>query len=184
MKKVFIFHGTGSSSADFWFPYIKNSLDQKEYQVIIPNLPNTDNPVLEECLNYTESLEFDSETILIGHSSWCPLILSLLERRKECVARTIFVAWFSRQLWEETNPILQEQYQWENISTKSKEFYFINSLNDPWWCNENEGNNFQKYLWGTLILPSKEGHMGSTSFNQPYREFPLLKSLIELPFSL
>jgi hypothetical protein len=37
------------------------------------------------------------------------------------------------------------------------------------------------HLGGTLIVRHGEGHMGSDSFNQPYKEFPLLEKLIVLP---
>jgi hypothetical protein len=35
-------------------------------------------------------------------------------------------------------------------------------------------------VWWDLIVREKEWHMGSIKFNQPYREFPLLLSLIQL----
>lgn len=181
MKKVFIFHGTWSSPEDFWFPYIKNNLSKEEFHVTIPNLPNADNPELEECLKFLNQYNFDEETIMVGHSSGCPLILSILERRKIHIARAIFVAWFSRPLWWEANPILQKSYKWEIIQKNCRNFYFINSLDDPWSCNEEEGEIFLKNLWWNLILRTNEWHMGSKKFHQPYKEFPLLKSLIELP---
>jgi hypothetical protein len=34
-------------------------------------------------------------------------------------------------------------------------------------------------LGGTLIIKSGEGHMGSDSFNQPYKEFPLIITLVK-----
>ena len=34
-------------------------------------------------------------------------------------------------------------------------------------------------LGGTLIIRHGEGHMGSSKFNQPYKEFPLLTKLID-----
>ena len=129
MKKVFIIHGTWSNSEDFWFPYIKNNLSSEEFHVTIPNLPNADNPELEEYLKFLNQYNFDEETIMVGHSSGCPIILSILERRKILVARTIFVAWFSRPLWWEANPILQESYKWEIIQKNCRNFqksiYFL-----------------------------------------------------------
>ena len=34
-------------------------------------------------------------------------------------------------------------------------------------------------LGGELIIRHGEGHMGSDSFNQPYKEFPLLANIIK-----
>ncbi len=35
------------------------------------------------------------------------------------------------------------------------------------------------HLGGTQIIKHGEGHMGSDTFTQPYREFPLLVQLID-----
>ena len=55
----------------------------------------------------------------------------------------------------------------------------INSDNDPWGCDDKAGKFIFDNLGGTLIIRHGEGHMGSNTFNQPYREFPLLLELIE-----
>ncbi len=55
---------------------------------------------------------------------------------------------------------------------------FIHSDNDPWGCSEKQGKEMFDKLGGTLIIKHGEGHMGSDSFNQPYKKFPLLVKLI------
>lgn len=57
---------------------------------------------------------------------------------------------------------------------------FINSNNDPWGCNHEEGLFMWRHLGGTLILRDGEGHMGSDSFNQPYKEFPFLEKILTI----
>lgn len=75
MKKIIIFHGTGGTPNHFWFDYIKNSMDKSKFSVDVPQLPDKDNPRLLTQLPFLLSkFNFDSETILIGHSSGCPLI--------------------------------------------------------------------------------------------------------------
>ena len=67
MNNVVILHGYGEIPDSFWFPYVKNGLEEKGYKVSIPNLPNTDNPKLDEQLKYVLSNEtFGEENVLSG----------------------------------------------------------------------------------------------------------------------
>lgn len=66
MKKVIIFHGTSGYPEQFWFPYIKENLSQELYEVIIPQLPNPDTPILHDWLSFASSeFSYDADTILI-----------------------------------------------------------------------------------------------------------------------
>jgi len=56
---------------------------------------------------------------------------------------------------------------------------FINSKNDQWGCNEKFGLLMHKKLGGDLVLTSDQGHFGSDKYDQPYKEFPLLKFFVE-----
>lgn len=135
--------------------------------------------------------QFDGETILIGHSAGGPLILSVLENIKIKIYKAILVAGYARQI-KYTPPkgqkiekqlILQDKYNWNKIKSNVRDLIFINSDNDPWGCNHQEGIYMWEKLGGTLILREGEGHMGSDSFKQPYKTFPLLEKLLEIKFS-
>jgi predicted alpha/beta hydrolase family esterase len=93
----------------------------------------------------------------------------------------ILVAGYARQKGERKVPelILQDDYDWKKIKKNVKEIIFINSDNDPWGCNDIEGRYMFDHLGGTQIILHGEGHMGSDTFKQPYKEFPLLVKLIE-----
>jgi uncharacterized protein len=180
MKKVILLHWTWWNSENSWFPYIRNSLDKAKFEVFTPNLPNADNPEYQEQRDFIiNNFNLDENTILVWHSAWCPLILSILEKIDLKIEKAILVAWFANQLSEEKEPILQEKYNFEKIKNNSKNFVFINSVNDPWWCDDKQGKYMFDRLWWDLIIREKEGHMWSQKFNQPYLEFPLLKWLIE-----
>ena len=115
------------------------------------------------------------DTVLIGHSSGCPLILSILQNSDVQIKQAILVAGF---IDGSCDAILQKKYNWEKIKRNVKDLVFINSDNDPWGCNDVEGRYMFDHLGGTLII-KHEGHMGSDTFKQPYKEFPLLVKLIE-----
>lgn len=155
-------------------------MDKNEFSVEVPQLPDEDNPRLLTQLPFALSkFSFDSDTILIGHSSGCPLILSVLENIDTKIHRAILVAGFASSLDGSENPILQEEYNWDKIKNNCNRFVFINSVDDPWGANDAKGREMFDRLGGELILRSDQGHMGSDSFNQPYKEFELLKLIIE-----
>jgi predicted alpha/beta hydrolase family esterase len=122
-----------------------------------------------------ENFNFDRETILIGHSAGCPLILSILEKINIKIKQAILVAGFVDTL---KSDILQTEYNFEKIKNNVIGIVFINSNNDLWSCDDKQGLKMFEKFGGTLILRDGEGHMGSTAKNQPYNEFPLLLKLI------
>jgi uncharacterized protein len=181
MKNAIIFHGTGCNPNSFWLPYVKKELEKRGYYVWVPALPDTNNPELSTWLPVALQGDFNSGTVLIGHSAGGPLILSVLENLKIPIRMAILVAGYARDFTEKKEgiEILQPSYNWKKIAGNVKELFFINSDNDPWGCNDVEGRYMLDHLGGTLIIKHGEGHMGSDTFKQPYKEFPLLVKLIE-----
>jgi uncharacterized protein len=185
MKNAIILHGTSCNPKSFWHPSIKKFLEKQGYKVWIPALPETDIPDLKKWLpKVLKKGKFTKDTILIGHSAGSPLILSILEKINTTIHKAILVAAYSRMKDKDDNPlILQKKYNWKKIKNNVKDIIFINSSNDPWGCNTEEGLNLFKNLGGTLIVREGEGHMGSDSFKQPYTRFPLLEKLLEVKYS-
>lgn len=181
MKNASIFHGTGGNPTLFWTPYLKKHLQELGYTVWTPQLPDTDKPELKNWLPYAlDNGMYDTESVLIGHSAGCPLMLSILENIEVKIKLAIFVSGFVENLTSgKTDPILQETYDWEKIKSHCEHFIFINSDNDPWKCDDKQGRIMFDNLGGELLIRHGEGHMGSVKFNQPYTEFPLLVKLIE-----
>ena len=53
MKKAVLLHGTDGSPNDHWFPWLKKVLEENEYEVFAPTLPENHTPnrdVYEEFL--------------------------------------------------------------------------------------------------------------------------------------
>ncbi len=180
MKNAILLHGSGGTPKSHWLPSIKGFLEKKTYEVWAPQLPDADKPDLKKLVPFVlKNGIFNEETILIGHSSGCPLILSILENIKVKISKAILVAGYARPLSNEPDSMLQKEYDWEKIRRNAKEIIFINSDNDPWGCNDKEGAYMAEKVGGKLIILHGEGHMGSDKFNQPYKEFPLLEKLLE-----
>lgn len=185
MKNAILLIGAGENQKSFWFPWLKMELEKKEYKVWLPQLPDNDSPDLKKTLPFIlENGKFDGETIMVGHSAGCPLILSVLEKIRIKIKKAVLVAGLiettqaKEDLINWQKKFLQEKYDWEKIKNNCEEFIFINSVNDPWKCDDKQGRKMFEKLGGTLIL-NNEGYMGSETFNQPYKEFPLLLKVIE-----
>lgn len=185
MKTAVLLHGTGGSDTDyFWFEDTKQYLESKGYKVWWPLLPNTDKPELQKSLRFlAENIpNLDEESIIIAHSSACPLILSYLEKSDIKVSQVILVSGFYQSIDDEgfSELMLQKTpYDWQKIKNAVNEIIFINSDNDPWGCDDKQACPVAEKLDAEFILAKGQGHMGSSSFSQPYREFPLIKKLIK-----
>lgn len=179
MKNAAILHGTGTKNTDFWFPYTEEKLEERGYEVWLPQLPNEDIPNLEEWIPFVLNQEkFNEETVIIGHSAGSQLILNLLEKIDIKIKKAILVSGYAESLRESPTSENKPELDWEKIKQHSEEFIFINSDNDPWGCDDIQGKLMKDKLGGELVVPKGEGHMGSTTYNQPYKEFPLLLKLI------
>jgi len=184
MKNAIILHGGYSSPENYWFPSIEQFLIRKGYDVWIPQLPDTNNPNLVTWLPFVlKNGLFTKDTILIGHSLGSALALSVLENIPVQIHKIILVSGFSKPRGNFKEPVLQEKYDWEKMKKNVKDLIIINSNNDPWGCNDEQGIFLWKKLGGTLILLENEGHMGSGDFQQPYKRFYLLEKLLELEFT-
>lgn len=180
MRNAWLLHGTGGSDTDyFWFADTKDYLEDRGFEVWWPLLPNTDKPELEETRDFVEEKMplLTEDTLIIAHSSACPMLLSFLQY----VRQAILVSGFYRPIDDEgiSELMLQkEEYDWQAIRGAAKEILLINSDDDPWGCDDKQARPVAIKLQSPLIVASGQGHMGSGSFNQPYREFRLLKRLL------
>lgn len=179
MKNAILLHGTGGTPDNFWFPWLKKHLEEKEYEVWIPQLPEADTPKVDTWVPYIlENGKFTEETIIIGHSAGSPAILAVLEKLDVKIKQAILVAAYFEPINSVTG-ILKDSYDWEKIKAHVDDLIIMNSDNDPWKCDDKEGIRLFEKVGGTLIIRHGEGHMGSEMYGQPYKEHPLLLKLID-----
>jgi predicted alpha/beta hydrolase family esterase len=97
-KRVFIIHGWGGNPDEHWLPWLKSELEQKGYEVVVPQMPNTNKPVIEEWVNHLSEIvgEVDAQTYFVGHSVGCQTILRYLETQagKKAGGCVLVAAWF------------------------------------------------------------------------------------------
>ncbi|MDQ3075922.1 MAG: alpha/beta hydrolase [bacterium] len=179
MKNAIILHGTADKNTDFWFPYLKEKLEEKGFEVWLPQLPNAEVPNLKDWLTFVlENGKFNAETVVVGHSAGAQLILSILENIGNPIKQAILVSGYAKALRATVEDAKNEKDpNWEKIKGKVEKLIFINSDNDPWTCDDKQGRIIFDNIGGMQIIVH-EGHMGSNFYNQPYKEFPLLVQLI------
>lgn len=80
-KRVFIIHGYGAKPSDNWFPWLKEELEKKGFEVFVPQMPDADNPTIGKWLPYLQEIvdKCDENTYFIGHSLGTITILKYLE---------------------------------------------------------------------------------------------------------
>ena len=179
MKNAIILHGTGTKKTEFWFPYIKKELELRGYKVWLPQLPKVEKPNIHDWLPFIlKNGTFSKDTVIIGHSAGAQITLSVLEKINVKVKQVILISGYARALIANKNAKKLNKFNWKKIRPHAKNFVFINSDNDPWGCNDQQGRIMLDNLGGILIIPKGEGHMGSTTYKQPYKKFPLLVKLI------
>ena len=183
MKKVFLIHGWGGNSKESWFPWLKEELRKKEIPLTIPNMPNTDNPKINEWIQKIKEIvgEPNEEMCLIGHSIGCQAIMRYLETLPEGkkVGKVIFVAgWFDLldEVWDEkytkeiVEPWINTTIDFEKVETHSDSFIAIASDNDP-YVDLSELKIFEEKLGAKGIILNGKGHF---SEEENFREFPEL----------
>lgn len=178
MKNAIIFHGTDDNPDRHWYKWLGKELENDEYKVEIPNNPTINKEPIDAFLPKVLSQHtFNNSTLLVGHSAGGPLILSILEHINIQISKAVLVAGYATHPDDQMeDPILQETYNWEKIKQNVKEIVFINSINDPWSCNDKQGCLMFEHLGGTLVIRN-DGHFGSVAKGQVYNEFPLLKTI-------
>lgn len=178
MKTAFIFHGTEGYPEENWFPWMKEKLKEKGYEVFVPQFPSP--PVvpskISEWFEVLKTFEqyIDQDSILIGHSLGGKFLLRVLEKLESPIKTACFVGTpigiqpIANN--ERDNAFTENNFDWENIKNKAQHFIVFQSDNDPYVGLEN-GKELAKNLGVELSFIPNAGH-----FNKPagYTKFPEL----------
>ena len=175
-RRAIIFHGTGAHPDVVWLPWLRQRLSERGYAVEVPHYPELNvEPIAFFLPKVLANHAFDANTVLVGHSGGAALLLSILQHIDARVAQAILVAGYCTQPNTEDEPVLQDSYDWAAIRASVSELYFINSADDPYGCNDEQGRTMFEKLGGTQIVRN-DGHFGDV--DQPYESFELLDRLI------
>lgn len=170
MKRVIVVHGWDGHPESGWFPWIKRELEQKKFQVIIPQLPEPEKPRIQNWVPaLSKAIENpDERTYLVGHSMGCQTIARYLAglRSDIKVGGAIFAAGFFKRLTGlEDNPDVQEtDKHWltapldlSKVRTHIIKSVALFSDNDPWVPLDNQ-DDFKDKLGSEIVVVKNMGH--------------------------
>lgn len=176
---VVIVPSLGGTPQSFWFPWLTKELSSLGKNVWCPELDDPEHHSIDHDVPFLlNGAEFSSDTVVVGHSSTCSLLLVMLERLDIKIKRAILVSGFYRVINDSSADVIPKSYDAERIKSHCDEIIMINSDDDPWLCTDTHARDLSEKLGGLLITAWGQGHMGSELFHQSYLEFPLVKSLV------
>jgi uncharacterized protein len=189
-KRVFIVHGWDGYPQENWFPWLKQKLEEKEFKVFVPQLPDSGNPRIYSWVPALAKIVNapDEQTYFVGHSMGCQAIVRYLESLPDNIkiGGAVFVAGFFKRLTGiEDEPGNQETaHHWlktpvDLLKAKShlNKSVAIFSDNDPYVPLDNQ-DDFREKLGSKIIIQHSMGHFNEAA---GITELPVaLKSLLEI----
>lgn len=175
MKKAIIIHGTKGSPDGNWFRSVGASLEQENFQTIIPQFPTPEGQELGSWLTHFRSCvgETDERTVLIGHSVGAVFVLRLLETLSCPVSTAALVAGFTGVLGIPEYDRLNESFvtgpfKWDLIRRNAQHVICMSGSNDP-YVPLAQGREIAEALGQPHVVVESGGHLnaesGFTSFS-------------------
>lgn len=183
-KRVIVVHGWGGGSTDNWLPWLKSELEKLGHEVLVPDMPDTDSPVIEKWLDYLSKVVGtpDRNTFFIGHSIGCQAILRYLETIDKPVGGAIFVAgWFDLDVDNEeeekiAKPWVERAINLEKVGSVLPKSILIISDDDPHGSFEENKKKFEEFGSKIVVLHKAE-HITGTSEPAILSEFSSLVAI-------
>jgi len=162
-RSAIIFHGTGAEPEWIWYPWLAGRLRDRGYAVEVPHHPGINvEPIAEFLPKVLAAHRYDEDTVLVGHSGGAALLLAILERLDVVIPQAFLVAGYSTPPNAEEEPVLQDRYQWDAIRAHVRDPYFLNSVEDEFGCDADQGRAMFDRLGGTLIVRNEGHFLGET----------------------
>jgi uncharacterized protein len=179
-KRVYLIHGWGGTSEGGWFDWLKIKLKEKGFEVLGINMPNTDEPKIEEWVGYLKERipEIGEEDYFVGHSIGCQTILRFLEKshKHQRVKGCAFVAgWFNLKGLSEgemniAHPWINNPIDFGRVLDHCNNFLAVFSKDDP-LVDLGESEKFRNSLNAKIIIKEKEVHFNESSEIQEVLDF-------------
>lgn len=176
----FIIHGVYANPEANWFPWLKQELEKKGFEVIAQKFPTPLDQSLESWMRTIKKYEdkITQETIMVGHSLGVAFILNYLEQTNKKIKAAFFVAGFHKLLdspYDKLNEsFVNKQFDWNKIKNNCKKFLVIASDNDEYISTEIT-KELAKNLNAELRIIQNGGHLNKAA---GFDRFPQLLQLI------
>lgn len=167
MKRAIIIHGWGGSPNEILMKFLKKGLEKKGFEVIAPQMPNSDEPKIGEWVSFLEQNinEIDENTYFIGHSIGCQTIMRYLEKQTKKVGMCIFIAgWFNLDNMESkeeeriARPWIETSINFDKIRRSCQNIKVFLSSNEFYGFVKENKKIFEKDLGAKVQIVQEMGH--------------------------
>ena len=150
-----------------WRPWLKSELEKLGYEVLLPDMPDIDTPVIDKWVGKLAEVVGvpDSNTYFIGHSIGCQTILRYLQTIDAPVGGALFVAgWFNlenledKETEETARPWLGTPIDIKKVKTVLPKSTLVISDNDPFGAFEENKKKFGE-LGSKIVILHNAGHI-------------------------
>ena len=109
MKNVLLIHGFNGIPKIF--EYFKKVLEEKGYNVIMPNFPTREEITVDSYFKVLDKYKeyFNNDLIVIAHSIGNPMFIKYISNNKLEIDKYISLAGFSKSFYNEGKDILNEK---------------------------------------------------------------------------
>jgi len=187
-KRVIIVHGWGGSPQKDWLPWAKSLLEGKGYEVIVPEMPDTDYPKIKPWVDKLKETvgEIRESDILVGHSIGCQAVERYLQTLSADTRldKVILIApWvtLTRKTFEEmgedeevVRAWYEEPIEYEKIKNMTQ-WTAVFSDDDPFVNYEDNFRVYRDKLGAEIRLKTGQGHFAS---EQGVNTVPFLLELL------
>jgi uncharacterized protein len=167
MKHVVIVHGYKAKPETNWKPWLKAKLEELDFRVDVPAMPNTEHPVASEwAAKLTETVgQPSADTYLVGHSLGCITILRYLESLSEdqVIGGCVLVAGFGEKFEKYQgghDSFFDHELDWDKIKVHCSQFVAIHSDDDP-GVDPGQLELFKQKLGAKTTMMHGMGHFAS-----------------------
>ncbi len=173
-KRVFVVHGWEGYPEEGWFPWLKRELEDKGFEVHIPQLPDAGSPRIQKWVPALARAVgvADENTYFVGHSMGCQAIARYLESLPASVrvGGVGFVAGFFKHLTglEDDPDVRATDKHWlgtpldlQKVRLHTPRSVAIFSDDDPWVPLDNQ-DDFRDKLGAEIIVEHKKKHFSGS----------------------
>lgn len=184
-KRALILHGLQATSDSNWFPWLKQQLEQRGYEVWVPDLPGADHPMASKWANYLLKSSWDFQgSLIVGHSAGAVAALVLAQLLPPTVhpKAEVLVSAFNTvaprsEFYNELKDLHDIPFDFKKIQAAVDRFIFVHGNNDP-WAPFVDGKDLATKTGGEFIAVPNGQHF-SAVVDPAYKEFPLLLEILE-----
>lgn len=178
MSNYIIVHGSFGSSEGNWFPWLKEKLEEKNLDVVVPQFPvGVGNQNYENWSSVLDKLKIDSNTTIIAHSIGPIFVCKYLIEKKIKVKKLVFVCGFNNYLGIDSDfdsvnkPMFIDDL--EDIKDYCDNIICFYSDNDP-YVEFSVEKDFADKISNNSYIIKNGGHINSesgyTSFEEILKE--------------